>query len=307
MSNTATIVRSTGMQYTLRTDDGAIFTAHIKGKMRLEDIRSTNPLAVGDRVVYEADGDEAAVTQLLPRRNCVVRRATNLSKETHVLAANVDQALLVVTINYPVTTAVFIDRFLASAEAYDVPVVLVFNKMDRYDLAHLDELARFKEAYIKMGYPTIEIAAKHDIGLEQVREVLKDKVSVVAGHSGVGKSTLINHIQPGLNLKTDEISDANRTGKHTTTYAEMHSFDFGGYIIDTPGIRGFGLTGIPDAEVGHYFRDIFAASADCKYPNCRHLREPGCAVKQAVDEERIALSRYHSYVSILTGSDAKYR
>ena len=307
MSNTATVICSTGMQYTLRTDPGELLTAHLKGRMRLDDIHSTNPVAVGDHVLYEADGDEAAITELLPRRNCVVRRATNLSKQTHILAANVDQALLVVTINYPVTTAVFIDRFLASAQAYDVPVVLVFNKMDRYDTAHLDELTKFKQVYIDMGYPTIEISAKHDIGLEQVREVLQGKVSVVAGHSGVGKSTLINHIQPGLNLRTDDISDANHTGRHTTTYAQMHPFDFGGYIIDTPGIRGFGLTGIPDAEVGHYFRDIFAASAGCKYPNCRHLREPGCAVRQAVDQERIAPSRYKSYVSIVTGTDAKYR
>lgn len=311
MAETGTVVKSTGSQYVVRANDGSLHTCRIKGKMRLDDIKSTNPIAVGDNVLFEDESisadEDGSIIELLERRNYVVRKSTNLSKQTHILAANVDQAILVATINYPVTTPVFIDRFLASAEAFGVPVIIVFNKVDRYGQTHLDELEEFKKIYTGMGYEVIETCAKKDIGLDRVKEILKDKVSVIAGHSGVGKSTLINRIEPGLNLRTDDISETNNSGKHTTTHAEMHKFSFGGYIIDTPGIRGFGITNIEKEEVAHYFRDIFKISNECQYNNCTHLHEPGCAVKLAVQEGRLPLSRYQSYANIVQTSEAKYR
>lgn len=303
-----TVIKSTGSYYDVRLDDGQVVAdCRIKGKMRIDDIKSTNPVAVGDFVNIEIESNEGVIDEVLPRKNYVVRRSSNLSKQTHILAANVDQAVLVVTINFPVTTPTFIDRFLASAEAFGVPVVMVFNKVDRYDTQLREELQAFEQIYKDMGYDVIEISAKHDKGLEQVKERLKDKVSVIAGHSGVGKSTLINKIEPGLDLRTDDISETNNSGKHTTTHAEMHPFSFGGYIIDTPGIRGFGITGIERNEVAHYFRDIFKVSDDCQYNNCSHRHEPGCAVKLAVEEGRLAYSRYQSYINIVDSSTSKYR
>ena len=300
------VIKSNGNLYVVRDENDSVFTCRIKGKMRLDDIKSTNPIAVGDYVMFEAqDNDESVIEEVLERRNYVVRKASNLSKQTHILAANVDQALLLVTINYPITTAVFIDRFLASAEAYNVPVVLIFNKIDRYDKKHLEDLENTRAIYENLGYRTLTISARHEDGLEAVREVLKDKVSVIAGHSGAGKSTLINKIEPGLNLKTDEISEINNSGKHTTTHAEMHSFSFGGYIIDTPGIRGFGITNIEKTEISHFFRDIFAISPRCQFSNCTHMHEPGCAVKLA--DGTLPLSRYNSYVNIMNSSEDKYR
>lgn len=303
-----TVIKSTGSYYDVRLDDGQVVAdCRIKGKMRIDDIKSTNPVAVGDYVNIEIESNEGVIDEVLPRKNYVVRRSSNLSKQTHILASNVDQAILVVTINFPVTTPTFIDRFLASAEAFGVPVVMVFNKVDRYDVRLKEELAQFEQIYKDMGYDVIEISAKHDEGLEQVKKRLKDKVSVIAGHSGVGKSTLINKIEPGLNLRTDDISETNNSGKHTTTHAEMHPFSFGGYIIDTPGIRGFGITGIERNEVAHYFRDIFKVSDECQYNNCTHRHEPGCAVKLAVEEGRLAYSRYQSYINIVDSSTSKYR
>lgn len=307
MPTQGTVIKSTGSHYEVRDSEGNVYTCRIKGRMRLDDIKSTNPVAVGDYVEFEADGDDSVITELLPRKNYVVRRASNLSKQTHVLAANVDQALLLVTINYPVTTPVFIDRFLASAEAYGVPVILVFNKIDRYDTRHREELEEFRAIYEAMGYQTCTISAKREVGLDAIKEILKDKVSVLAGHSGAGKSTLVNRIEPGLNLRTDEISEVNNSGKHTTTHAEMHKFSFGGYIIDTPGIRGFGIANINKEEVTHYFRDIFAVSKNCQFGNCTHRHEPGCAVKTAVEEGLIAKSRYQSYINIVDSSESKYR
>ena len=302
------VIKSNGNLYVVRDENDSVFTCRIKGKMRLDDIKSTNPIAVGDYVMFEAqDNDESVIEEVLERRNYVVRKASNLSKQTHILAANVDQALLLVTINYPITTAVFIDRFLASAEAYNVPVVLIFNKIDRYDKKHLEDLENTRAIYENLGYRTLTISARHEDGLEAVREVLKDKVSVIAGHSGAGKSTLINKIEPGLNLKTDEISEINNSGKHTTTHAEMHSFSFGGYIIATPGIRGFGITNIEKTEISHFFRDIFAISPRCQFSNCTHMHEPGCAVKQAIADGTLPLSRYNSYVNIMNSSEDKYR
>jgi len=301
------VIKSTGSHYLVRLENENIVSCRIKGRMRLEDIKSTNPVAVGDRVVVEPEGEDGLIDEVLERKNYIVRKASNLSKQSHVLAANVDQALLLVTINYPVTTPVFIDRFLASAEAYGIPVVLVFNKIDRYDKKHLKEMAQWRELYENIGYQTISISAKNMEDLEMVKALLRDKVSVIAGHSGVGKSTLINKIEPGLNLKTAEISDAHHQGKHTTTYAEMHRFSFGGYIIDTPGVRGFGLINIEKEELSHFFREIFNASKDCQFNNCTHTNEPGCAVKKSVEAGGIALTRYQSYVNILMNSEEKYR
>ncbi len=304
------VIKSTGSHYAVRNGEGAVITCRIKGKLRLDDIKSTNPVAVGDLVNYEIDEEtegEGVIYEILPRRNYVVRKATNLSKQTQILASNVDQAILVVTINYPVTTATFIDRFLVTAEAYDVPVIIVFNKLDRYDTRHLEDLWAFKQIYVDMGYDVIEISAKEEIGLSQVKERLTGKISVIAGHSGVGKSTLINKIEPGLNLRTSEISESNNTGRHTTTYAEMHAFSFGGYIIDTPGIRGFGIADIEKAEISHYFRDIFLYSKNCQYHNCTHTHEANCAVKDAVEEGQIARSRYQSYLNIFGDDGERYR
>lgn len=302
------VIKSTGSQYHVKDEDGKTFICRIKGKMRLDDIKSTNPVAVGDYVQFEpSDDDESVIVEVLERRNYVVRKSSNLSKQTHILAANVDQALLLITINYPITTSVFIDRFLASAEAYNVPVILVFNKTDRYDHHHIEELENTRLIYENMGYKTLAISAKKEDGIDDVRTLLKDKISVIAGHSGAGKSTLINKIEPGLNLRTEEISEINNSGKHTTTHAEMHQFSFGGHIIDTPGIRGFGITDIEKAEISHYFRDIFAISTGCQFGNCTHRHEPGCAVKAAVDEGILPKSRYLSYINIMDSSEEKYR
>ncbi|MBP5365287.1 MAG: ribosome small subunit-dependent GTPase A [Bacteroidales bacterium] len=302
-----TVIKSTGSHYVVRDEQGLSVECRVKGRMRLDNIKSTNPVAVGDYVEFAVEDGEGVIAELLPRRNYVVRRSTNLSKQTHVLAANVDQALLVVTVNYPITTTTFIDRFLASAEAFGVPVVIVFNKIDRYDEPQQAELDALKKIYSDMGYSVCEVSAKNNEGLETVKQHLKDKISVIAGHSGVGKSTLINRIEPTLNLRTDDISEANNSGKHTTTNAEMHKFSFGGYVIDTPGIRGFGITNIEKEEISHYFRDIFKISDECQFCNCTHTHEPGCAVKNAVREGVLPASRYQSYLNIMSDDDSKYR
>jgi ribosome biogenesis GTPase len=275
----------------------------------MDELKSTSPVAVGDHVCFkrEEDPTTGTIEEIKERRNYIIRRASNLSKQTQILAANIDQAVLVATINYPVTTAVFIDRFLATAEAYRIPVTLVFNKTDRYDLAHQQQLADMVAVYTAIGYDVLTISAKKEENLELVKALLQDKVTLLAGHSGVGKSTLVNRLEPSLNLKTAAISEAHRTGRHTTTFAEMHSISFGGYIIDTPGIRGFGLFNIEKEELFHYFREIFKSSNDCQFHNCTHLHEPGCAVKQAVEDGKIALSRYNSYLSIFLNRDEKYR
>lgn len=272
-------------------------------------MKTTNPVAVGDRVGISVDAQTGTglIEEIKERKNFIVRRASNLSRQTQILAANIDQAILVATINYPVTTPVFIDRFLATTEAYDIPTTIIFNKTDRYDHLHLEHLEETVAIYQNIGYNVLTTSAKSDEDLPQVKELLKDRVSLLAGHSGVGKSTLVNRVEPTLHLKTAQISDQHRTGRHTTTFAEMHPLSFGGYIIDTPGIRGFGLHNIEKEELFHFFREIFKFSKDCRYHNCTHLHEPGCAVKEAVDRGDIANSRYNSYVSIFLNRDEKYR
>ncbi len=303
------VFKSTGNRYLVKSSDGELINCSIKGKFRMDGIKSTNPIAVGDHVDFllEDDANMGVITTIQERKNYIIRKATNLSKQSHIIASNIDQALLLVTVNYPITTTVFIDRFLVSAEAYRIPVKIIFNKMDRYDTDHLTAVENLISIYERIGYETYKISAKMQDDLSVMVELLKDKVSVISGHSGVGKSTLINRIQPGLNLKVAEISDIHQSGKHTTTYAEMHPLNFGGGIIDTPGIRGFGLIDIEDEELHHFFKEIFEVSHQCQFGNCTHIHEPGCAVKKAVENDEIALTRYQSYLSIHDSKQEKYR
>ncbi len=304
---TGLVIKSTGSRYTVLLSDSETMVCRIRGKIRLDESKSTNPVAVGDEVVVDIENDEGVISALKERKNYIIRKSTNLSKESQVLAANVDQAVLIITINYPITTRVFVDRFIAAAEAYQIPVKLVFNKTDRYDPKHLKLLGEWKELYESIGYPCISVSAKLEDNLEALKELLKDKITVLNGHSGVGKSTLINKIEPELNLKTAEISEIHQSGRHTTTFAQMHALSFGGYIIDTPGIRGFGLIHIEKEELSHYFKEIFEVASDCKFNNCTHSNEPGCSVKKAVEKGLIAQSRYESYLSILLNKNDKYR
>ncbi len=298
------VIKSTGSWYLVKLDDGSEVSCKIRGKLRLDDIKSTNPVSVGDIVLLD---DDDVIVNIEPRKNYIVRKSPNLSKQSHIIAANVDQAVIVVTINYPVTTTVFIDRFLTAAEAYRIPVSIIFNKTDRYNEEQLQELQELRDVYEKIDYPTYRISAKRDSEFNDIVELLKDKVTVIAGHSGVGKSTLINRLQPGIDLKTTEISDSHQSGKHTTTFAEMHAMSFGGYIIDTPGIRGFGLYHVEKEEIYHFFRELFTVAKKCKYNNCMHINEPGCAVKEAVGNGDIALSRYNSYLNLYIDNNGKYR
>lgn len=308
------VIKSTGSWYTVEADNGDCFECKIKGKFRIKGIKNTNPVTVGDRVTFDlqqvsADETElkiGLITSIKERKNYIIRRSINLSKQAHIIAANIDQAVLVVTLNFPITTTTFIDRYLASAEAYRIPVLIVFNKSDRYDSEQKHKLTLLKELYEKIGYKCLSTSAKNGLGLTELKAALQNKTNVVNGHSGVGKSTLINLLQPGLNLKTMEISDSHQTGKHTTTYSELFKLDFGGYIIDTPGIKAFGMLEMEPWEISHYFIEIFEASENCQYNNCSHTHEPGCAVKEAVDNGEIAASRFVSYLGLLE-SDDKYR
>ncbi len=303
------VIKNTGSWYTVRTDDGQDIESKIKGNFRLRDIRSTNPVAVGDRVSIEINQEGTAyIIEINDRKNYIIRRASNLSKQSHIIAANLDQAMLIVTVNYPVTTTIFIDRFLATAEAYNVPVKLVFNKIDRYQGADRETLERLIELYTGIGYPCLKVCAKSGEGLEMLKDDLKDKVTLLSGHSGVGKSTIINKLVPGLNLKTGSISEYHKKGMHTTSFSEMIPLPEGGYLIDTPGIKGFGTIEMEDAEISHYFPEIFKQAANCKFANCTHRREPDCAVLKAIENKEISASRYKSYLSILKDREEnKYR
>lgn len=293
----------------VKTDDGALVECKIKGNFRLKGIRSTNPIAVGDRVciVPNAEGT-AFITEIEDRKNYIIRRASNLSKQSHIIAANVDACMLVVTVNYPETSTTFIDRFLASAEAYRVPVNLVFNKVDLYSEDELRYLDGLVNLYTHIGYPCYRISAANGEGVDALKEELQGKITLFSGHSGVGKSTLINYLLPDQQLKTGEISSVHNKGMHTTTFSEMYPLGENGYIIDTPGIKGFGTFDMKDEEVGHYFKEIFEFSARCKYGNCTHRHEPGCAVREAVENHYISQSRYNSYLNILEDKEeGKYR
>ena len=303
------VIKSTGSWYVVKTEDGKQIECKIKGNFRLKGIRSTNPIAVGDRVriVLNPEGT-AFITEIEDRKNYIIRRASNLSKQSHIIAANLDLCMLVVTVNYPETSTIFIDRFLASAEAYRVPVALVFNKTDLYSEDELRYLDGLINLYTHIGYPCFRISALNNEGINEIKEELKGKITLFSGHSGVGKSTLINAILPEANLKTGEISTAHNKGMHTTTFSEMFPVEGEGYIIDTPGIKGFGTFDMKDEEVGHYFKEIFEFSAHCKYGNCTHRHEPGCAVREAVENHYISESRYASYLNILEDKEeGKYR
>ena len=303
------VIKNTGSWYIVKTRDGRQIECKIKGNFRLKGIRSTNPIAVGDRVQIAINSEGTAfITEIEDRKNYIIRRASNLSKQSHIIAANLDLCMLVVTVNYPETSTIFIDRFLASAEAYRVPVALVFNKTDLYSEDELRYLDGLINLYTHIGYPCFRISARNEEGIQEIKEELKGKITLFSGHSGVGKSTLINAILPEVNLKTGEISTAHNKGMHTTTFSEMFPVEGNGYIIDTPGIKGFGTFDMKDEEIGHYFKEIFEFSAHCKYGNCTHRHEPGCAVREAVENHYISESRYTSYLNILEDrEEGKYR
>jgi ribosome biogenesis GTPase len=302
------VLKTTGSRYTIRDNDGKIFFCSIRGKLRLKGVKTTNPITVGDYVDFEVDeGDVGAISRVHDRKNYIIRRSTNLSRESHVIAANLDQTLLIVTIEFPETQLAFIDRYLVTAEAYRIPTTLVFNKTDLYTDKMIAKLNDYISIYSKIGYPCIQVSAETGQNLDELRNILTGKVSLISGNSGVGKSTLINKIAPELNLKTELISSYHLMGKHTTTFSEMFELSFGGFIIDTPGIKGFGLVDIDNDELYHYFPEIFRIASDCKFYNCTHIHEPGCAVIRAVDEGTISPSRYISYLSIHDDDNDKYR
>ena len=303
------VIKNTGSWYTVKTDDGNIVESKIKGNFRLKGIRSTNPVAVGDRVeIIRNQEGTAFINAIEDRRNYIIRKSQNLSKQSHILAANVDQAFLVVTVNYPQTSTTFIDRFLASAEADSVPVTLVFNKTDLLSDEERQVQDMMMTLYDTVGYRCIAISAANGDGVDELLPLLHDRITLLSGNSGVSKSTLINPILPGVNLRTAEISDSHNTGMHTTTFSEMLQLPNGGYLIDTPGIKGFGTFNMEPEEISSYFKEIFRFSKDCRFNNCTHTHEPGCAVLKAVEDHYIAASRYQSYLSMLNDKDEnKYR
>ncbi len=305
-----TVMRSTGSRYLVRGDDGGLHQCVARGNLRIKGWKSTNPVAVGDRVDFEPQHGEEEVGSIVgldDRRNYIVRRSVNLSHHKHVIAANLDQAILLVTVARPRTSFGFIDRFLVTAETYQVPVVIVFNKVDDLNEDDMDLMAEYQEVYEAAGYRTVLCSALKGVGVEEVRSLLKGHVTLVAGHSGVGKSTLINAIDPSLDLWTLEISEASGKGQHTTTYAEMFELHLGGevpsFIIDTPGIKGFGLVDLEEEHIGDQFPEMFRLKSACRFNNCLHKTEPGCAVRAAVEAGELAASRYNSYLDILEGID----
>lgn len=308
---TGTVYKSTGSWYTVKTRNRETYECRIKGKFRLKGIKSTNPIAVGDHVDFELETKSDTITGVInkihDRKNYIVRKSVNLSKQTHVIASNIDQVFLLITIDNPPTFTSFIDRFLVTAEAYSIKAVLLFNKIDTYDEDTLLEVKFLAALYRKIGYECIGISATTGKNIDKVKNLMKDKVSMFAGHSGVGKSTLVNAIEPNLDLKTKAISNQHQQGQHTTTFAEMFDLSFGAKIIDTPGIKGFGVVDMDKEEVGDYFPELFALKQDCKFNNCLHVQEPKCAVKKALEENEIAYSRYKSYLQILEGEDEHYR
>ena len=308
---TGIVYKSTGSWYTVKTELGHVYECRIKGKFRIKGIKSTNPIAVGDVVDFELETANDDVSGIIhnihDRKNYIVRKSVNLSKQTHIIASNLDQVFLMITINNPPTLTSFIDRFLVTAEAYSIKTILLFNKIDAYDEETLLEVKYLAHVYRNIGYECIGISAKTGKNIDKVKTLMVGQVSMFSGHSGVGKSTLVNAIEPTLDLKTKEISNLHMQGQHTTTFAEMFDTSFGAKIIDTPGIKGFGVVEMDQEEVGDYFPEIFKLKQDCKFNNCLHIQEPKCAVKKALDNDEIAYSRYRSYLQILQGEDEHYR
>jgi ribosome biogenesis GTPase / thiamine phosphate phosphatase len=306
---TGLLIKTTGSWHLVRDSDKNTISCKIKGKLRTRGIRSTNPVAVGDRVdFYRLPGEMTGIiTDIHERKNYIIRKSSNLSKETHILAANLDQAFLMVSLVSPRTTIRFIDRFLATSEAYEIPSILIFNKTDLYNEKHTNEMEQLVETYGSIGYESVRTSAVHKEGIDELSERMKEKISLVAGNSGVGKSSIINAMDASLNLKTRPVSGLHETGRHTTTFSEMFELRTGGFIIDTPGIKGFGVIDFDKEEISHFFPDIFAHSKNCQYYNCVHINEPGCAVKGAVESNKISLSRYESYLSLYFEEPGKYR
>jgi ribosome biogenesis GTPase / thiamine phosphate phosphatase len=308
---TGTVYKSTGSWYTIKTEKGDFLECRIKGKFRMKGIKSTNPIAVGDIVDYEleetADVTTGVISNIHERKNYIVRKSVNLSHQMHIIASNVDYVFLLITINNPPTTTSFIDRFLVTAEAYGIETILVFNKIDTYDDAMLDEQLYLQYIYEKIGYKCMRVSSTQAKGVDQLKEMMIGKVSMFSGHSGVGKSTLVNAMEPSLDLKTKTISEQSKQGQHTTTFAEMYDLAFGAHIIDTPGIKGFGVVDMEKEEISGYFPEFFKLKDQCKFNNCLHKDEPKCAVKEALEKDEISWSRYNSYLKLLEGDDESYR
>lgn len=301
------VIKSTGSWYQVFAEDGQTYACRIKGKFRIKGIQTTNPIAVGDNVDFELEpnAETGVINHLRERKNYIIRKSINLSKQTQIIAANLDQAFLIVTLASPRTSLGFIDRFLVTAEAYDIPTCLIFNKLDIYSDDGLEILADYKAIYENIGYSCYEVSALQGTNIAQIEALLKDKVTLFSGHSGVGKSSLINAILPDFDLKTGEISESSDKGQHTTTFAEMHQLPFGGYLVDTPGIRELGIVDIEKEELSHFFVEMRERLNQCKFNNCRHINEPGCAIIKAVEEGEIEPSRYDSYQSIYFGNDTR--
>lgn len=303
------VLKSTGSRYRVLYEEGKIIDCSIKGKLRIKEFRTTNPIAVGDNILFEIDRktNSGIITEVLDRRNWILRKSSNLSKHSQILAANIDQVFLMITIILPETPVEFIDRFLITAEAYRVPARIIINKTDLYGEIESAKMEYLESIYKNIGYDCIRLSLKELTNLEVLRDMMKGKTSLISGFSGVGKSTLLNVFNPLLNLKTAEISYYHKQGKHITTFPEMHQMPFGGFVIDTPGIRGFGVVDMEKHEIYHFFREIFVKSKECRFNNCLHLDEPGCAVRSAVEKGEIAFLRYKSYLNIMDGDDRKYR
>ena len=305
MLKTGTVIQSNGSNCIVASDNQK-YDCVIKGKLRQKGYNSTNPVAVGDIVEFDISIEPATIASIHERRNCIIRKSTNLSKQSHIIAANIDQAVFVFTMHHPETTTVFLDRFLVSAESYSIPTVIIFNKIDIYKSEEFDQVAELMATYAEIGYKVLDVSVTKNHNIDAVREILKDKVSLISGQSGVGKTSIVNAVS-GLNLKTASISESHDSGKHTTSFAQMLPLDFGGYIIDTPGVRAFGLVELERNCISHYFPEIFKTAENCRFYNCTHTNEPGCAVKEAVENGEIAWSRYHSYTNIFFDEDEKHR
>ncbi len=305
------VYKSTGSWYTVKTEQGNFYECRLKGKFKIKGIKNTNPVAVGDRVEFELEKkgkqENGIINTIIDRENYIIRKSVKLSKQTHIIAANIDMAFLLVTLTNPTTYTTFVDRFLVTAEAYSIHTVLLFNKIDSYTKEELVEVMYLMDIYREIGYECLDISAKTGHQIDRVKSMMNDKVCVFAGHSGVGKSTLINALEPNLNLKTKEISEQHLQGQHTTTFAEMYDLSFGAQIIDTPGIKGFGMVDMDQEELGDYFPEFFRKKEDCKFNNCLHMEEPSCAVKEGLENGELAWSRYRSYKQLMLGDEDTYR